>query len=151
MTLNMISFKVLKEDKGIALLEVLVSIVILTILIVVLCSMFSHGIAVSSNVRNTMRAMDVASSNLDRAMQILAIDFNASGFEDGATIIINASNRNTEKRFICPRSFECIILISSYDVFGVENFKTITSKVNWQDKKTGNNHTVRFTTSVFFI
>ncbi|MFH0926298.1 MAG: type II secretion system protein [bacterium] len=134
------------KQKGFTLLEVLVALGILGIIVTGVFLGFSHGFAVSSNTRKRLKAMDIAMSNLDRAVQLVSTSF--SSINDTGNTPINCA---TDNRFYSESGCNATIIVKETSVLGEVNCKRINSSVDWNDAQQKRSHTISFDTAVYWI
>ena len=122
---------------GFGIIEVMAGIAIIGVLIGVILISFSHGVAISSSVRHRLKAMHIASGNLDRAVQKLYINFNWNGTISG------------DPTFEQEDDYLADIRLEDITVLGNINAKKIISTITWTED--GVNQSVSFTTSFYRV
>ena len=149
-------------ETGFSLMEVMVGAAILTVLILVLVQGFYNGAFVDISLWRKMKAMRLASSNLDRAVQLLSNNFEElagpkdpekNQYCDPDSLSCTHVDVTNDSRFFKPKEkFITGVEISITPIFvmGEVASKMIESKITWNDESY-NSHAVSYTTAIYYI
>lgn len=130
-----------QKQRGVGIIEVLVGIAIMGVLIGITLVAFSYGISVSGNVRRRLKAVHMASGNLDRAIQKLYQNYTWNGTLDNTFEGMNDDD------------FTPSITIEDITVLGKADGKKVISTVTWNDEDGDgiDDNSIIFTTSFYNI